>query len=152
MKKRSLVVVAVLLALSLALASTASAKQISGTGTIWAKGVGQAVLRGDGEIRIRCHGLCSVWVKNADELRAWGRGHRAELPGGGTKFWGWRGTIYASGEGMTVSMRGGVFEFTATGSGTVYLKGRGRYVVNHHGGSWSSAGETLTLEPAEEAA
>jgi len=151
-KKRSLVVVAVLLALSLALASTASAKEISGTGTIWAKGVGKAVLRGDGEIRIRCHGLCSVVVKNADELQAWGRGHRAELPGGGTRFWGWKGTIHAAGEGMTVSMRGGVFELTATGTGTVYLKGRGRFVVNHRSGFWSSAGETLTLEPAEEAA
>jgi hypothetical protein len=50
MRRRSVIVIAVMLALSLTLASTASAKEVSGTGTIWAKGVGQAVLRGDGEI------------------------------------------------------------------------------------------------------
>jgi hypothetical protein len=149
MKKRSAIVLAVLLALSLALASPASAKEVSGTGTLWAKGVGQAVLRGDGEIRLRCHGLCSVWVKNADTLEAWGLGHREDLPGSGTRFWGWKGSVYASGEDMTVSIRGGLIEFTATGTGKVFLKGYGRYEVNHHQGFWSPSGETLILEPEE---
>jgi hypothetical protein len=152
MKKRSVVLLAVLLALSLTLASTASAKEVSGTGTIWARGVGQAVLHGDGEISIRCHGLCSVWVKNAEALEAWGRGHRADLPGGGTRFWGWKGTIRAAGEDMTVSMRGGLIEFTATGTGKVFLKGHGKYDLNHHQGFWGPAGETLILEPVEESA
>ena len=152
MTKRSVILLAVLLALSLALASTASAKEVSGSGTIWAKGVGQAVLRGDGEIRLRCHGLCSVWVKNAETLEACGRGHRADSPGGGTRFWGWRGTIHASGEDLTVSMRGGLIEFTATGTGTVFLRGYGRYEVNHHQGFWSPSGETLILGPEEESA
>lgn len=43
MIKRTIILLAVLLALSLSLASTASADEISGTGTIWAKGVGQAI-------------------------------------------------------------------------------------------------------------
>jgi len=40
----------VAVALCLLLAPTASAEQFGGTGTIWAKGAGLAILRGDDEI------------------------------------------------------------------------------------------------------
>jgi hypothetical protein len=40
MKKRKVILLAVLLVLSLTLVSAASAEGISGTGTIWAKGAG----------------------------------------------------------------------------------------------------------------
>lgn len=151
MKKRVVILLTLLLTLSLMLVSTASADQISGTGTIWAKGVGEAIIRGDGEVEIEIHGVASVWVKNAETLEANGRGHRWEAPGGATVFWGWSGTIHTSGEHMTVWMRGGLIEFTASGTGWVYLRGHGRYKVNGHEGSWSPTGEILRMETVERA-
>ncbi len=107
MKKRTIILLAVLLALSLSLASTASADEISGTGTIWAKGVGLAILRGDGEINIQGHGVGIIWIKNAETLDATGHGHRWEARGGATVFWGWWGKIQASGDNITVWMKVG---------------------------------------------
>ncbi len=107
MKKRTIILVAMLLALSLSLASTASADEISGTGTIWAKGVGLAILRGDGEINIQGHGVGIIWIKNAETLDATGHGHRWEARGGATVFWGWWGKIQASGDNITVWMKVG---------------------------------------------
>ncbi|TKJ30872.1 MAG: hypothetical protein CEE40_03260 [Chloroflexi bacterium B3_Chlor] len=142
-----MVLIAVLVALSLPLASTASADEISGTGTIWAKGAGLAILRGDGEIEIEGHGVGVVWIKGAETLEASGKGHRWEVPSGNaTLFWGWSGTIQASGQKITVWMTGGLIEFTASGTGRVYLRGHGRYEINGHDGFWSPTGEVIRLD------
>lgn len=152
MKKRTTLLLAVVVALSLPLASSASAEEITGTGTIWAKDAGLAVLRGHGEIDIEAHGVGVVWVKDAERLEASGRGHRWTVPGSGaTVFWGWSGTIHASGDRITVWMTGGVIEFTASGTGKVYLRGRGRYEVNGHEGLWSPGGEVLRLDAVQQA-
>ena len=152
MMKRATLLLAVVVALSLPVASTASAEGISGTGSIWAKGAGFAVLRGEGEIEIEAHGVGVVWVKDAERLEALGRGHRWEVPGSNaTVFWGWSGTIHASGDRITVWMTGGMIEFTASGTGKVYLRGRGRYEVNGHEGLWSPGGEVLRLDAAQQA-
>jgi len=42
-------------------------------------------------------------------------------------------------------MQGGIIEFSATGKGTVFLKGRGRYVINGEEGLWSPEGVQLEL-------
>ncbi len=151
MKKRTIILLAMLLALSLGLVSTASAGEISGTGTIWAKGVGLAILRGDGEIELEVHGAGVVWINNTETLEASGRGHRWEAPSGATFFWGWRGTIKASGQHMTVWMTGGLVEFTASGTGRVYLRGHGRYEINGQEGFWSPTGQILSLETTQQA-
>ncbi len=92
-----------------------------------------------------------VWVKNAATLEAQGDGHKWEAPGGATLFWGWSGSIYASGHHITVWMIGGLIEFTASGTGRVYLRGHGRYEVNGNEGFWSPTGEILTLEAIQQA-
>lgn len=135
----------------LSLASTASADEISDTGTIWAEGVGLTILCGDGEINIQGHGVGIVWIKNAETLDATGHGHRWEARGGATVFWGWWGKIQASGDNITVWMTGGLIEFTATGTGRVYLKGHGRYEINGHEAFWRPTGEILSLETVEQA-
>ncbi len=150
MKKWTMVLMAVLLVLSVAAPSTASAEGVSGSGTIWANGAGQAMLSGHGEIRIHCHGAGIVLVKNVETLRAMGHGHKWQAAGGATVYWGWSGTIYASGQDITVWMSGGVIEFTASGTGKVYLQGRGKYRVNGSEGFWSPTGQILSLETVDE--
>jgi len=150
MSKRTIILIAVLLALSLPAASTVSAKGISGTGTLWAKGAGLAIVHGDGEIEIEGHGVGMVWIKNADTLEASGNGQRWEGPRA-TVFWGWSGTIYASGDDITVWMTGGLIEFTASGTGWVYLRGHGRYEIDGHEGLWSPTGEVLRMEAVQQA-
>ena len=147
MKKRTIVLLTVLVAVSLPLASVATAEEFSGTGTIWAKGAGLAILRGDGEIEIEGHGVGVVWIKGAETLEASGNGHKWEVPSGNTTlFWGWSGTIQASGQNIAVWMTGGLIEFTASGTGRVYLRGRGRYEINGHEGFWSPTGEVMNLD------
>jgi hypothetical protein len=144
-----MVVVAVVAVLALLLTSTVSAEEISGTGTISARGAGLAILRGTGEVEIEGHGVGMVWVKGAETLEASGEGYRWEVPEtGATVFLGWSGSIYASGHEMTVWMVGGLIEFTASGTGKVYLRGRGTYVLNGHEGAWSPMGEVLQLPVA----
>jgi len=150
MKRRTIVSLALLLALTLPLASVASADQFSGTSTIWAKGAGLAIVRGDGEVEIEGHGVGSVWIKDAETLEASGHGRRWEAPGGATALWGWSGTIYASGQQITVWMTGGLIKFTASGSGRVYLRGHGRYEINGQEGLWSPTGEVLRLDAAQQ--
>lgn len=147
MKKRTIVLLAVLVAVSLPLASVATAEEFGGTGTIWAKGAGLAILRGDGEIEIEGHGVGVVWIKDAETLEASGNGHKWEGPNGNTTlFWGWSGTIQASGQNIAVWMTGGLIEFTASGTGRVYLRGRGRYEINGQEGFWSPTGEVISLD------
>jgi len=113
-KRRSIVVVGMAIALVLLMTSTASAEEISGTGTLSARGAGLAILRGAGEVQVDGHGIGIVWVKDAQTLEASGKGYRWEVPEtGATVFLGWTGSIYASGHEMTVWMVGGLIEFTA---------------------------------------
>jgi hypothetical protein len=80
MRKKMIVLWAPVVALCLPLASPVGAGEISGTGTIWAKGAGLAILRGNGEIVIRAHGVGIVWIKDANSLEASGRLPAATLP------------------------------------------------------------------------
>jgi hypothetical protein len=104
-----------------------------------------AILHGDDEIQIQGNGVGIVCVKNAQALDAVGEGHRWEGSGDATLFWGWSGTIYASGDSMTVCMAGGLIEFSASGTVWAYLRGHGRYEANGHGGFWNPTSEILDL-------
>lgn len=152
MRKKTIVLWAAVVALCLPLAPPVSAGEISGTGTIWAKGAGLAIPHGHGEIVIRAHGVGIVWIKDANSLEASGRGHKWEVAGNNaTVFWGWSGEIRASGDSITVWMADGIIEFRATGTGSVYLRGRGNYEANGHEGLWRPAGVILTLDAARHA-
>jgi hypothetical protein len=150
MKKRTSVIMALLLALALSLAPAAGAEEFSGRGTISARGAGLAIIRGTGQVEIEGHGVGIVWVKDAERLDASGDGYRWEIPETGTTvFLGWSGSIHTSGHDMTIWMAGGLIEFTASGQGKVYLRGRGTYVLNGHEGAWNPMGELLQLPAAE---
>ena len=145
MRHKVWVMVNLLLVLSLGFTVVAEAGPIHGTGRIWAKGAGYARVRGDGVVNIAGHGAATVWVKGADTLRAVGEGRRWELPDGTVVFAGWQGLIHAEGDALSVRMLGGIIEFTAEGTGWVFLKGRGTYVVNGEPGYWTLEGVRLAL-------
>ena len=145
MRHKGLVMVSLLLVLSLGFTVVAEAAPIHGTGRIWAKGAGYAKVKGDGVVNISGHGAAMVWVKGADTLRAIGEGRRWELPDGTVVFAGWQGLIHAEGEDLSVKMLGGIIEFTAEGTGWVFLKGRGTYIINGEPGYWTLEGIRLAL-------
>jgi hypothetical protein len=144
--KRLVKVLAVVLVLGLLTTAVVSAEQAEGTGTIKAIGAGVARVEGDGRVEIRGLGIGTVWVRGAEDLRAAGRGIRWDLPGGVVYFVGWSGHIEARGENMVVNMAGSLIEFKATGTGTVYLKGRGHYWINGEEGLWSTDGAAVQLQ------
>jgi len=147
---RRFVKIAVLvLVLGLLASTVVSAETVEGTGTITARGAGVARVHGSGTVDIRGHGVGTVWVRNAETLKASGRGIRWDLPGGIVFFAGWSGHIYASGEELAVTMIGGLIELSASGTGTVLLKGRGNYWLNGEHGPWNPEGITLQLQPVQ---
>ena len=145
MRHKVLVMVSLLLVLSLGFTVVAEAAQIEGTGRVWAKGAGYAKIKGDGVVNIVGHGAAMVWIRGAETLRAIGEGRRWDLPDGTVVFAGWQGLIHAEGDCLTIKMLGGIIEFTAEGTGWVFLKGRGTYVVNGEPGYWTLDGVRLAL-------
>jgi len=147
--KRFMSIGMVVLVLSLLLATAVSADYVEGTGTIRARGAGIARIVGDGRVDIRGHGVGTVWVRNAEELSASGRGVRMDLPGNVVFFGGWSGQIHAAGEELAVTMAGGLIEFAASGTGTVFLQGRGHYWLNGEPGDWSLTGITIDIAASQ---
>ena len=111
-------------------------KKIEGSGTLHAVGAGIAILKGDGSVTVTGRGVGYVWIKGAETISAQGEGRKFEYHGG-TLFIGWRGTVHASGCGIEVHIGGAFIKFTASGTGTAYLKGKGRYWVNGDLGEWT---------------
>lgn len=145
---KPLTILSLVMLLSLALVSVASADVIRGKGWIHAEGSGLAKLYMTGNIEITGHGVGVVYIKGAGEIRATGDGRRTDLPGGGVVFRGFSGKIYATGHNMTIKMVGGKIDFTARGKGTVVLRGRGHYETHGFEGDWAPDG--LTVDVAEE--
>ncbi len=150
MKKKLLLVVVLTLVALLVFPAIASAETFRGEGSITARGVGVAIVHGEGEIEITGHGIGLVHVRNAESLEASGNGYRRDLPGGGAVFMGWRGEIRVAGTELTVRMWGGLIEFTAEGTGWVFLRGRGTYEINGETLDWSAEGARVVLGEVEE--
>jgi len=149
--KRRLVLITVFSLIALfSLAGPASAWTICGEGSITARGVGVAIVRGDAEVEIVARGRGVVHVEGATRPEARGEGARVDLPGGGAIFSGWRGRIHAAGRELTVWMCGGVIEFTAQGEGWVYLRGRGSYEIDGDAADWAGDGARMALGDVEE--
>jgi hypothetical protein len=146
--KRFGTVTAIAVALALVVATAASAEVVAGTGAITARGAGVARVTCNGRVIIRAHGAGTVWVRNAEKVRASGRGVRADLPGGSVLFRNWSGRIQVGGEELTVAIVGRLIDFTAKGTGTVFLRGRGSYWLRGERGEWSRDGLAVTLEAA----
>ena len=128
----------------------ASAETFRGEDSITARGMGVAIVHGEGEVDITGHGTGPVHVRKAERLGASGNGYRKDLPGGGAVFMGWHGEIRAAGTELTVRMWGELIEFTAEGTGWVFLRGRGTYEINGETLDWSAEGARVVLGEVEE--
>jgi hypothetical protein len=142
MKKKMLVLMAVLVIASLWFTSVASAGSESGMGTLEAQGDGFAGLHGTGYVRVRGTGV--LWVKGAESIEVQGDGHKKVFPDGWTEYVGFRGTARIRGQDVSVLMAGEGIDLYAIGSGRVILWGEGTYEINGLiTGRWSEAIEIL---------
>lgn len=128
--------------------ASAAETEVSGHGTLYARGSGQATVEGDGRMAIKLGGSAQVTICGAEHIEVWGTGQRDEATDGGcVTFHGLRGTIIAAGDDMTVDMRGEKLSFAASGEGTAFLKGRGTFHVGHLFGRWSADGIRVHYGP-----
>ena len=128
MKKKMLVLMAVLVIASLGFASVVSAESEDGMGTLEARGDGFVGLHGTGYIRVRGTGV--LWVKGEEFIRIQGDGHKKVFPSGWTKYVGFRGTARIRGQRVSVLMAGENIDLYAIGTGRVILWGEGTYEIN----------------------
>lgn len=128
----------------LAPSGAALAAEEQGAGTITARGAGYVRLEGGGMVTIG-RGAGVVWVTGAEEIKTEGRGRRTSLPDGTIRLTGYSGVITVTGQDMVVRVEGASIGLSATGSGNVFLKGRGGYTVGDGSGTWSKTGTTVTF-------
>ena len=143
--------------LSLAVASTVAAAEptpapptapiaLAGTGTVVAQGAGTAVVAGNGSvtgtldggwIRVRAHG-------SATTVTVTGWQYRVRFVDGTVLYRNVHGSFTAKGPAVGLSLQSPNLSFTASGTGTVALRGKGTYEVN--GGAdvaWPHATRTV---------
>ncbi len=142
MKKKMLVLTAVLVIASLGFASVVSADSEDGTGTLQAQGDGFAGLHGTGYVRMRGTGV--LWVKGAESIEVRGDGHKKVFPDGWTEYVGFNGVAVIRGQSVSVLMAGEGIDLYAIGTGRVILWGEGTYEINGLiTGRWSEAVEIV---------
>ena len=129
MKKKMLILMAVLMIASLGFTSVVSAESENGMGTLNAKGDGFAGLHGTGYIRLSGTGV--LWVKGEESIRIQGEeGYKKVFPDGWTEYVGFRGTARIRGQGVSVLMAGEGIDLYVIGTGRVILWGEGTYEIN----------------------
>ena len=143
MKKKMLILTAVLVIASLGFTSAAGAESENGMGTLNAEGDGFVGLHGTGYIRVRGTGV--LWVKGEEFIEVRGEeGHKKVFPDGWTEYVGFRGTARIRGQSVSVLMAGEGIDLHAIGIGRVILWGKGTYEINGLiAGRWSDAIEIL---------
>ena len=142
MKKKLLVLMAVLVIAGLGFASVVSAESERGMGTLEAQGDGFAGLHGTGYVRVSGNGV--LWVKGEEFIRIQGEGHKKVFPSGWTEYVGFDGTARIRGQRVSVLMAGENVDLYAIGTGRVILWGEGTYEINGLiTGTWSEAIEIL---------
>lgn len=138
MKRKWLVLMAVLVIASLGFASVVSAQGEDGMGALNAEGDGFAGLHGTGYVRARGRGV--LWVKGEDSIGIQGDGYKKVFPDGWTEYVGFNGTARIRGQSVSVLMAGEGLELYAIGTGRVILWGEGSYEINGViTGRWSDA-------------
>jgi hypothetical protein len=128
--------------------ASAAEAAVSGHGTLYARGSGHATAEGDGRVAIKAGGPTQVTICGAEHVEALGDGRRNDAADGGcVTFTGWRGTIIASGDDMTIDMRGEKLSFAAAGEGAAFLQGHGAFHVGHVSGRWTPDGVRVHYQP-----
>ena len=141
MKKRILILLAVLIVTSLGYALVAYADTERGTGTLEAQGDGLAGLHGTGWVSVSGNGV--LWVKGAENIVVQGKGHKKDFPDGWIEYVGFDGTARIRGQEVSVILAGERVNLYAIGNGRVILWGEGTYEVNGLiTGAWS---ETIKI-------
>ncbi len=142
MKRKMLILMAVLVIASLGFASVASAESEDGMGTLEARGDGFVGLHGTGYVRVRGTGV--LWVKGEESIRIQGYGHKKVFPSGWTEYVGFSGTARIRGQSVSVLIAGEGIDLYAIGSGRVILWGEGTFEINGLvANEWSEAIEIL---------
>jgi len=146
MTKKWFVLAALLLAVSLGFASTASGQEADdteGTGTLRARGDGLAALHGSGWMRVKGNGV--LWVKGEEGITIEGVGHVKAFPDGWTEYVGFRGLARIYGRNVSVILAGEKIDLLAVGSGRVFLWGKGTYRINElDGEGWPEPFQAVT--------
>lgn len=141
MKKRILILLAVVMVASLGYALVAHADSERGTGTLKAEGDGLAGLHGTGWMSVSGNGV--LWVKGAENIVVQGEGHKKDFPDGWIEYIGFDGTARIRGQEVSVILAGERIDLYAIGSGRVILWGEGTYEVDSLiTGAWS---ETIKI-------
>lgn len=136
----TLLVLLALLVLTFGGTGAAFAQTATGAGTLTASGEGVANIVGSGTVEID-HGAGVIWVRGADSIDTNGKGRRTELADGTIRLTGVTDGATIIGTEMGVRVHGYNVNLTATGSGSVWLRGRGSYETgNGDSGLWEPDG------------
>ena len=129
-----LIAVLVVCGLLVSFIGTLEAAEVSGKGTLRAKGVGYVSLRGIGVASFKCYGAGRVVIKDADKVKVKILGVGRKVRRGNTIIvTGLKGRVILKGR-LNVRFAGGKVYLKAVGKDRAVLKGKGRYRVNR--GPW----------------
>lgn len=136
-KKKSLWIVLLLLA-SLFIVTAVSADYAEGTGWIEAHGSGVAGLKGNINT-VRISGSGTLYYHDGGETdtpTVTGVGRKIELPNGWVKWVGFHGTFsLQDADHVKIALHGRNIDLYASGTGSVWLRGKGTYTIGHPDGT-----------------
>lgn len=152
MQKRLLVIVAamaVLMSVTVAAQAQETDASIEGTGHIWAKGSGVAILDGRGRVQMAIDGDVVIYDYAGDAVVKIGAVPEEEPDGEASRlqevsptttytFDNFRGRMQVAGSDFRIEAEGDM-RFHARGEGVVELDGRGWWKTRHNRGTWNAA-------------
>lgn len=156
MRKRTVLFIAALAAVVLVIPAglaLAGEVDIHGTGHLWAKGTGTAVLEGHGRVALAVEGDVRIvdHAGDAEVVIVSRPGDDAEPLADSTEYVleDFRGVVKVSGSDFTLEATGRM-RFHASGTGTAFLQGHGRYRTGSGiTGIWTPAGVSIELDAAD---
>lgn len=153
MKKQTAVLTVLAVLLTAALGATASAQEGTasaiGTGTLTAEGDGIIKLRGSGTVALAGNGVLKILDCGGDAvIDVQGRGlHTTRQLRNCVqhKYVGFDGSATVTGRHVKVVARGIGLTLTASGQGSVLLRGKGSYTIGDQTGRWAERGVEIFL-------
>lgn len=142
-------VITIVLFLLLVVMAFAGDEVFKGKGTISAQGNGVIKLKGSGDIEISGDGVLWIVDCSIDEnlqVQVQGAGEKMMTPGFIYAYRGFNGTATVSGGPMKMVLQGKDIDFTASGKGKLYLRGKGTYQRGNLVKEWSEFGEEITIK------
>ena len=130
-------------------ADAAGSGSVEGNGWVWAKGIGTAILDGQGRVHMAIDGDVVIYDYAGDAVVKMGAvpeeepdGPLAQLqtvdPTTTYTFDNFRGRIYISGSDFRIEAEGSM-KFRGHGQGVVEVEGEGWWRTLHRHGTWSGA-------------